>query len=154
MKDILSPLIDACQWVLEFWHDLIGGSWGWSIILLTFPVRIAILPLTFRRVTLTCRLGVPAADLPGREVDAAPPGAPAGDQGDPGALQGRPPADEPGGHGLLPAREGQPARVLPAAAAADPLLHLALLPAALAGVQGGHRGQRRPPADRQPRPQS
>jgi len=56
MKDILSPLIDACQWVLEFWHDLIGGSWGWSIILLTFTVRIAILPLTFKGVKSMQRL--------------------------------------------------------------------------------------------------
>src|SRR5919205_3832000 len=56
MKNILSPLIDACQWVLEFWHDLFGGSWGWSIILLTFTVRIAILPLTFRGVKSMQRL--------------------------------------------------------------------------------------------------
>src|SRR3954462_3604320 len=56
MKDILSPLIDACQWVLEFWHDLLGGSWGWSIILLTFTVRIVILPLTFRGVKSMQRL--------------------------------------------------------------------------------------------------
>src|SRR3954462_5077571 len=56
MKDILSPLIDACQWVLEFWHDLLGGSWGWSIILLTFTVRIFILPLTFRGVKSMQRL--------------------------------------------------------------------------------------------------
>jgi YidC/Oxa1 family membrane protein insertase len=59
MKDILSPLIDACQWILEFWHDLIGdfpNSWGWSIILLTFTVRIAILPLTFKGVKSMQRL--------------------------------------------------------------------------------------------------
>jgi YidC/Oxa1 family membrane protein insertase len=56
MADILSPLIDACQWVLEFWHDLVGGSWGWSIILLTFTVRIAILPLTFKGVKSMQRL--------------------------------------------------------------------------------------------------
>jgi YidC/Oxa1 family membrane protein insertase len=56
MRDILSPLIDACQWVLEFWHDLLGGSWGWSIILLTFTVRIFILPLTFRGVKSMQRL--------------------------------------------------------------------------------------------------
>jgi YidC/Oxa1 family membrane protein insertase len=56
MEDILSPLIDACQWVLEFWHDLVGGSWGWSIILLTFTVRIFILPLTFRGVKSMQRL--------------------------------------------------------------------------------------------------
>ena len=55
----LQPLIDACQWVLEFWHGAIGdfdGSWGWSIILLTFTVRIAILPLTFKGVKSMQRL--------------------------------------------------------------------------------------------------
>ncbi len=56
MKNILSPLIDACQWVLEFWHDLLGGSWGWAIILLTFTVRLFILPLTFRGVKSMQRL--------------------------------------------------------------------------------------------------
>ena len=56
MKNILSPLIDACQWILEFWHDLVGGSWGWSIILLTFTVRLFILPLTFRGVKSMQRL--------------------------------------------------------------------------------------------------
>ena len=56
MQSILQPLIDACQWILEFWHDLIGGSWGWSIILLTFTVRIFILPLTFKGVKSMQRL--------------------------------------------------------------------------------------------------
>ena len=43
--------------ILEFWHDLIGlGSWGWSIILLTFTVRLAILPLTFKGVKSMQRL--------------------------------------------------------------------------------------------------
>jgi YidC/Oxa1 family membrane protein insertase len=61
MEDILSPLIDACHWVIEFWHDLIGdfeGSWGVAIILLTFTVRIAILPLTFKGVKSMQRLQV------------------------------------------------------------------------------------------------
>ncbi len=56
MQSILQPLIDACHWVLEFWHDLVGGSWGWSIILLTFTVRIVILPLTFKGVKSMQRL--------------------------------------------------------------------------------------------------
>jgi YidC/Oxa1 family membrane protein insertase len=59
IANVLQPLIDACQWVLEFWHDLIGdfeGSWGWSIILLTFTVRILILPLTFKGVKSMQRL--------------------------------------------------------------------------------------------------
>jgi YidC/Oxa1 family membrane protein insertase len=59
IANVLQPLIDACEAVLRFWHDLIGdfdGSWGWSIILLTFTVRILILPLTFRGVKSMQRL--------------------------------------------------------------------------------------------------
>jgi YidC/Oxa1 family membrane protein insertase len=56
IANVLQPLVDACQWILEFWHDLIGGSWGWSIILLTFTVRLAILPLTFKGVKSMQRL--------------------------------------------------------------------------------------------------
>jgi YidC/Oxa1 family membrane protein insertase len=56
---LIGPLVDACDAVLRFWHDLIGnfeGSWGVAIILLTFTVRIAILPLTFRGVKSMQRL--------------------------------------------------------------------------------------------------
>ena len=59
IANVLQPLIDACQAVLEFWHNLIGnfdGSWGVSIILLTFTVRLAILPLTFKGVKSMQRL--------------------------------------------------------------------------------------------------
>src|SRR5918995_1108071 len=61
IANVLQPLIDACQWVLEFWHGVIGdgpNSWGWSIILLTFTVRIVILPLTFKGVKGMQRLQV------------------------------------------------------------------------------------------------
>src|SRR5215212_8462856 len=56
---ILKPIVDACEAVLKFWHDVLGdweGSWGWSIILLTFTVRIVILPLTFKGVKSMQRL--------------------------------------------------------------------------------------------------
>jgi YidC/Oxa1 family membrane protein insertase len=59
IANVLQPLIDACEAVLKFWHDAIGdfeGSWGWSIILLTFTVRIVILPLTFKGVKSMQRL--------------------------------------------------------------------------------------------------
>src|SRR5215211_3846232 len=64
IANVLQPLIDACQWILEFWHDLIDindaldGSWGVAIILMTFTVRIAILPLTFKGVKSMQRLQV------------------------------------------------------------------------------------------------
>ena len=53
IANVLQPLIDACKAVLDFWHNLLGdfdGSWGWSIVLLTFTVRLAILPLTFKGI--------------------------------------------------------------------------------------------------------
>src|ERR671925_430323 len=56
---IIQPLVDACEAVLTFWHNLIGdfdGSWGVAIILLTFTVRIVILPLTFKGVKSMQRL--------------------------------------------------------------------------------------------------
>jgi YidC/Oxa1 family membrane protein insertase len=62
IANVLQPLIDVCQWILEFWHDLIDendnldGSWGLAIILMTFTVRIAILPLTFKGVKSMQRL--------------------------------------------------------------------------------------------------
>jgi YidC/Oxa1 family membrane protein insertase len=46
----LQVLVDGCHDVLKFWHNLVGGSWGWAIILLTFTVRLIILPLTFKGV--------------------------------------------------------------------------------------------------------
>jgi YidC/Oxa1 family membrane protein insertase len=57
--NVVQPLVDVCRSILEFWHDLIGdfaGSWGWAIILLTFTVRLAILPLTFKGVKSMQRL--------------------------------------------------------------------------------------------------
>src|SRR4051795_5014056 len=56
---VVKQLMDACKAVLKFWHGVLGdftGSWGWSIILLTFTVRLAILPLTFKGVKSMQRL--------------------------------------------------------------------------------------------------
>jgi YidC/Oxa1 family membrane protein insertase len=60
IANVVQPLVDACKAVLEFWHnDVLGdftGSWGVAIILLTFTVRLAILPLTFKGVKSMQRL--------------------------------------------------------------------------------------------------
>ena len=62
IANVLQPLIDVCQAILEFWHNLIDendnldGSWGIAIILMTFTVRLAILPLTFKGVKSMQRL--------------------------------------------------------------------------------------------------
>ena len=46
----LQPLVDLNDAILKFWHNDVGLSWGVSIIGLTFVIRLAILPLTFRQV--------------------------------------------------------------------------------------------------------
>src|SRR3954470_12968868 len=58
---VVKQLMDACKAVLDFWHGLLGdfdGSWGWSIVLLTFTVRLAILPLTFKGIKSMQRMQV------------------------------------------------------------------------------------------------
>ena len=50
---IPQPALDVLESILTFWHDLFGGgenSWGFAIILLTFTIRLFILPLTFKSV--------------------------------------------------------------------------------------------------------
>ncbi|HYP47735.1 MAG TPA: YidC/Oxa1 family membrane protein insertase [Thermoleophilaceae bacterium] len=59
IANVLQPLIDACKAILEFWNDVLGdwdGSWGVAIILLTFTIRLLILPLTFKGVKSMQRL--------------------------------------------------------------------------------------------------
>ena len=55
MQDILAPLVDASRAILVFWEGLVG-SWGLAIILMTFTIRLAILPLTFKGVKSMQRL--------------------------------------------------------------------------------------------------
>ena len=50
VANILQPLIDVADTILQFWHDSVGLSWGFSIVMLTVVVRIAILPLTYKGV--------------------------------------------------------------------------------------------------------
>ena len=50
VANILQPLIDVNEAILNFFHDDLGFGWGASIIGLTVVVRLAILPLTFRQV--------------------------------------------------------------------------------------------------------
>lgn len=58
---IPQPFLDVLEDVLQFWHDFVGGgtgAWGWAIILLTFTIRILILPLTFKSVKSMQKLQV------------------------------------------------------------------------------------------------
>ncbi len=49
IQGILQPLIDVFQSVLTFFHNSVGVSWGWSIVLLTICVRTVLIPLTVKQ---------------------------------------------------------------------------------------------------------
>jgi YidC/Oxa1 family membrane protein insertase len=48
--NILQPLIDVANAVLQFFHDNVGLSWGMSIIALTVVTRMVLIPLTYKQL--------------------------------------------------------------------------------------------------------
>lgn len=48
--NILQPLIDVANGVLQFFHDNVGLSWGMSIIALTIVTRALLIPLTYKQL--------------------------------------------------------------------------------------------------------
>ena len=48
--NILQPLIDIANEVLEFFHDSVGLSWGGAIIALTIVTRALLIPLTYKQL--------------------------------------------------------------------------------------------------------
>ncbi|OPZ79988.1 MAG: Membrane protein insertase YidC [Actinobacteria bacterium ADurb.Bin444] len=50
MQSLLKPLVDVLYTVLQFFHNNLGLSWGWSIVALTVIVRIVLLPLTYKQI--------------------------------------------------------------------------------------------------------
>ncbi len=50
VANILQPLIDVANGVLQFFHDSAGLSWGMSIIALTVCTRAILIPLTYKQL--------------------------------------------------------------------------------------------------------
>jgi len=48
--NVLQPLIDIANGVLQFFHDNVGLSWGMSIIALTVCTRALLIPLTYKQL--------------------------------------------------------------------------------------------------------
>jgi len=48
--NILQPLINVANAVLQFFHDDVGLSWGMSIIALTVCTRALLIPLTYKQL--------------------------------------------------------------------------------------------------------
>ena len=49
LYSLLSPLVRPLTWLLETLHFSLGIPWGWSIVLLTVIVRVAMIPLTVKQ---------------------------------------------------------------------------------------------------------
>jgi YidC/Oxa1 family membrane protein insertase len=56
LANIFQPLIDVFETVLKFFHDNLGVSWGWSIVLLTVAVRAVLIPLTVKQFGSMARM--------------------------------------------------------------------------------------------------
>jgi YidC/Oxa1 family membrane protein insertase len=54
--NIFQPLIDIFESVLKFFHDSVGVSWGFSIVLLTVCVRAVLIPLTVKQLKSMARM--------------------------------------------------------------------------------------------------
>ncbi len=50
IANILQPLIDVANSVLQFFHDDVGLSWGGAIIALTVVTRALLIPLTYKQL--------------------------------------------------------------------------------------------------------
>ena len=48
--NVLQPLIDFANGVLQFFHDSAGLSWGMSIIAITVVTRAVLIPLTYKQL--------------------------------------------------------------------------------------------------------
>jgi YidC/Oxa1 family membrane protein insertase len=48
--NIFQPLISVFAAVIKFFHDDVGLSWGWSIVLLTVCVRLVLVPLAIKQI--------------------------------------------------------------------------------------------------------
>jgi YidC/Oxa1 family membrane protein insertase len=61
--NIFQPLIDVFEAVLKFFHETVGVSWGWSIVLLTIAVRALLLPLAVKQFHSMRKLQVLGPEL-------------------------------------------------------------------------------------------
>jgi YidC/Oxa1 family membrane protein insertase len=48
--NVFQPLISVFATVIKFYHDNLGASWGWSIVLLTVSVRLLMVPLAIKQI--------------------------------------------------------------------------------------------------------
>jgi YidC/Oxa1 family membrane protein insertase len=50
LANILQPLEDGAEAILDFFHDDVGLAWGTAIIALTVVIRTLLIPLTYKQI--------------------------------------------------------------------------------------------------------
>ena len=118
--NIFQPLIDVFETVLKFFHSTLGGSWGWSIVLLTITIRACLIPLTVRQIRSMARMQQLQPEL----------------KAHPGEVQGGQAAPAAGDDEVLQGEQRQPFELLPTARRAAAGLRLAVLHAAQEPARG------------------
>jgi YidC/Oxa1 family membrane protein insertase len=63
LANILQPIEDVAESVLEFFQSDVGTSWGLAIIALTFLVRLVLLPLSIRGIKSMRKMQLVAPQL-------------------------------------------------------------------------------------------
>jgi YidC/Oxa1 family membrane protein insertase len=63
LAGVLSPIEDVLSDVLVWFHESIGLTWAWAIVVLVALIRIVILPLTLKQIRSMQRLQVYAPEL-------------------------------------------------------------------------------------------
>jgi YidC/Oxa1 family membrane protein insertase len=51
IANLVSPISNVLDSILRWFYYDVGIAWGWAIILLTFMVRLLLLPLTYKQIT-------------------------------------------------------------------------------------------------------
>ena len=71
IANIAQPLIDVVDWMLVAIHGIVGGSWGYAIIVLTLLVRLAVMPLALTMARSMRQMAAVAPELKALQVKYA-----------------------------------------------------------------------------------
>src|SRR5215208_2766414 len=63
LANIVQPIVDLAEAIIDFFADNIGMSWGLAIVALTFTVRLLVLPLSIRGIKSMRQMQLVAPEL-------------------------------------------------------------------------------------------
>jgi YidC/Oxa1 family membrane protein insertase len=63
LANIVQPIVDLAEAIIDFFADNVGMSWGLAIVALTFTVRLLVLPLSIRGIKSMRQMQLVAPEL-------------------------------------------------------------------------------------------